>query len=132
MITKEELQEIYNKLPRLECQKKCQESCGPIEVDQIEKEQIIGWLKKQGLEFKEFASISQTEVILALLKDDYKSSCLTCPYLTKEGMCSIYDVRPLICRLWGIVEGMPCNFGCRPERYLTNKEAFELLNKVFK
>lgn len=35
----------------------------------------------------------------------------TCPAL-KHDRCTVYDVRPLICRMWGAVESMPCHFGC--------------------
>jgi Fe-S-cluster containining protein len=35
----------------------------------------------------------------------------TCPYLEK-GKCTVYEVRPTVCRLWGIVKKMPCEYGC--------------------
>lgn len=31
------------------------------------------------------------------------------------------------CRLWGVVRALPCPWGCKPERYLTPKEGFQLL-----
>ncbi|MDX6649701.1 MAG: uncharacterized protein QOJ97_1652 [Solirubrobacteraceae bacterium] len=37
-----------------------------------------------------------------------------CPALDK-GLCSVYGVRPMICRLWGIGEQMKCPHGCKPE-----------------
>ena len=37
-----------------------------------------------------------------------------CPKL-KDGCCTVYDRRPLICRLWGIDEAMPCEHGCVPQ-----------------
>lgn len=45
----------------------------------------------------------------------------TCVFL-KERRCSIYAIRPLLCRLYGLVEAMPCAFGCTPERQLTREE----------
>lgn len=38
-----------------------------------------------------------------------------CSALAADGGCSIYAVRPLICRLWGSVENMTCPHGCVPE-----------------
>jgi len=52
-----------------------------------------------------------------------------CPLL-KKGKCTVYVVRPLICRLWACVENMPCFQGCRPERYLTITEADALMHAV--
>lgn len=45
-----------------------------------------------------------------------------CPALDFIGRCSVYEIRPLICRLWGVVETMKCHYGCEPERYLTDEE----------
>jgi Fe-S-cluster containining protein len=58
-----------------------------------------------------------------------KADSLTCPYLEEE-RCTVYEVRPLICRLWGLVESMPCPWGCKPERYLTHEEGHELLARA--
>jgi hypothetical protein len=38
----------------------------------------------------------------------------SCPALTMLGTCGAYALRPAVCRLWGVVEAMPCPFGCRP------------------
>lgn len=51
-----------------------------------------------------------------------------CEALSNTGRCLAYDRRPIVCRLWGAVEGMPCPYGCRPApRPLTDREGFELL-----
>jgi uncharacterized protein len=50
-----------------------------------------------------------------------------CGLLTAEGRCGDYEHRPMICRLWGTNENMPCPYGCRPtSRYLTSEQEFEL------
>lgn len=48
-----------------------------------------------------------------------------CPYLDLETKrCTVHARRPLICRLYGVSEGLPCPFGCKPTpRYLTKDEA---------
>ncbi|PRX66176.1 putative zinc- or iron-chelating protein [Nonomuraea fuscirosea] len=38
-----------------------------------------------------------------------------CAALGDDGRCRAYELRPLICRLWGAAEGMPCEHGCVPE-----------------
>ena len=40
------------------------------------------------------------------------------------------EVRPLICRLYGLVKRMACPWGCQPDRWMTDVEAYELLRKV--
>ncbi len=48
-----------------------------------------------------------------------------CPYLDIETKrCTVHENRPLICRLYGVSEGLPCPHGCKPNpRYLTRDEA---------
>jgi Fe-S-cluster containining protein len=55
---------------------------------------------------------------------------LACPVLNDAGRCSAYAVRPLICRLWGMVKMMRCPHGCEPSRWLTDDEAKSLLTAV--
>lgn len=55
---------------------------------------------------------------------------LNCPLLTADKKCSVYHIRPMICRLWGIVERMPCHHGCVPERWLTREQGHEFLRRV--
>lgn len=51
-----------------------------------------------------------------------------CEALGPDGRCMAYDLRPLICRLWGAVDWLPCPWGCRPEGgWLPNATAFRLL-----
>ena len=38
-----------------------------------------------------------------------------CEALTEGRRCAVYEMRPMVCRLWGAVEGMKCPFGCVPE-----------------
>jgi Fe-S-cluster containining protein len=58
-----------------------------------------------------------------------RATSLTCPLL-QNARCSVYLIRPMICRLWGLVETMPCLWGCVPERYLTREEGFEFLARA--
>ena len=44
-----------------------------------------------------------------------------CEYLTKEGKCSVYDERPIICRSFGLIKEMngPCK-GCTCKKQMTS------------
>lgn len=106
-----ELEEIYAKLPKLSCKGLCQESCGPI---------IVSGLEKRRLENRVGGEVGTV------------CSRNLCPLLSRNSeKCTVYHIRPLICRLWGAVESMPCKFGCVPEpRYLTHREGLEWLGRV--
>lgn len=102
-----QLQALEASLPTLACQGHCTECCGPLGMSQLE-----------------FVRVRRaTPLRLA------ESQTPTCPLL-KRGRCTVYAVRPLICRLWGIVETMPCPWGCRPARFLTMEEGDVLMREV--
>lgn len=119
------LQHIYDRLPKIECQGLCgrdrhETCCGPIACTHLEAKLLDeyngtktvwedkghGWLKMD------------IEALFPMM---------ICPHLSLSGRCSAYAVRPLICRLWGVVEGLKCPWGCKPERYLTRAESYALL-----
>lgn len=50
-----------------------------------------------------------------------------CPFL-KDARCSIYEIRPAICRLWGNTERLRCPFGCEREGpLLTYRQGYRYL-----
>ena len=103
---KKRLKLVYDCIPKLECKRKCEECCGPIHMSYVE------WvLVQRTLGYKP------------------EGKSLECPML-KDGRCSVYEVRPLICRLWGNVEEMKCEHGCKPDRYLTEEESEMLINEM--
>lgn len=100
---------IYAGLPTLTCKGKCQECCGPIAMSRAEWDRIVVRL---GFEPRGDPS-------------------LVCPMLCRSsGRCTVYDIRPIICRLWGMVRAMACPHGCTPSRWLTDVEAARLIAKV--
>jgi Fe-S-cluster containining protein len=61
--------------------------------------------------------------------DEFRSRCS----LLVDERCTHYEIRPSICRLWGLVKDtLECPFGCVPERWLTNEEAKRFSEKVEK
>jgi Fe-S-cluster containining protein len=86
---------------------------------------IIGKLKK-GADFATNVVPGHYTMVPSVSKNG-----LACPMLVM-GQCSIYENRPTICRFYGVVEDMPCEFGCKPEKMLTTKEAFLLIRQLSK
>lgn len=101
-----ELKAIWDKVPAMkDCQGKCQASCGPIPVSGEERTLVE---RRSGKEL------------------DWNRDTWRCNMLSKTGYCTVYSVRPLICRIWGATEKLPCPYGCEPERLLTQEETLEL------
>ena len=114
MTPDERLAAIYDRIPAIDCKGACHTSCGPVGASAYERQRLA----ERGVSL---LSLRRALTLLAVGKSP------DCPALTPLGRCSVYDVRPLICRLWGVVEDMPCTYGCVPERYLTSAEARQML-----
>ena len=106
----EEIDRLYATLPHIECQRRCQKACGPILMSKAEADRIA-------------------ERIGRTPKD---TNDLSCPMLSIMGSCTIYDIRPAICRIYGLTKSLQCQFGCTPEHWLEDAEAHRLLRRIHK
>lgn len=103
------LRDIWAKIPKMvDCQGECQMSCGPVPSSQIE------------------SGLMEERAGHQLGTDQN----LMCNMLRENGLCSVYAVRPMICRLWGATPKLACPLGCKPERWLTDKEAYGLYKEL--
>lgn len=102
------LRELWAEIPSIDCQGKCANSCGPIDMSKLERELIE----------------DRTGRTVEALPPS-----LTCSML-KNGRCTVYSARPVICRLWGVVESMRCPHGCKPERVLSDQEGFTIMGRA--
>lgn len=99
------LQELYDRIPAMKnCQGKCADSCGPIECSVRERAKVE---RESGRRLA--------------------APCGSCSMLTPMGRCSVYESRPLICRLFGTTRGLACVHGCEPERWLPDEEGMALI-----
>lgn len=103
----ERLDALYAELPTIKCGGYCQDSCGPIEMSVRERQRIEG---------------THGAVTCGVGP--------SCTMLRPDGTCRAYEIRPMICRLWGLMESMRCPYGCKPERWLTDAEAFMFLSRA--
>jgi Fe-S-cluster containining protein len=114
------LDALYAQLPALDCTGDCWVSCGPIDMTWREQARI----REHGVKIPRADPLASIEAALAGRDAEF------CPALTRQHRCAVYDVRPLICRLWGLTESMRCPFGCQPRpRRLTDAEANALLTE---
>ena len=116
-----ELTAIYAEVPdMLDCKGLCHDSCGPIPLTKREWQR----LDMRGVQIPD--AMKAVEEIAATGGE------WSCPALV-DNRCSAYDVRPLICRLYGTVDipSLRCTHGCRPKGgYLTDEQARLLIERA--
>jgi Fe-S-cluster containining protein len=114
------LDALYAQLPGIDCQGLCADSCGPIPAGGMEQERI-----------QRTAGRAVSAAPVRTVVDDTLEVCHECSMLV-DGRCSVYDIRPMICRLWGLTEDMPCIYGCVPEGGLLSvEEGYAFLAEAF-
>jgi hypothetical protein len=94
---------LYRQLPSLECRGECHSSCGPIAMTQVERRRIV---KRTGGH--------DPGTVFETLGNDTVTD-LRCSLLQPDNRCGVYAIRPMICRLWGIIDALACPWGCVPE-----------------
>lgn len=113
-----ELADLYAQVPELDCKGLCHTSCGVIECSRREHERII---ETSGV---------RIPTMMEFVEIDRAGEMIVCPALGPDNRCTVYDVRPMICRLWGATVPMPCPYGCKPVdggELLGEGEGYELL-----
>lgn len=118
------LESLYAKIPPFPCKEYCSECCGLIQWSDVEDTNIRNYLREHGMEYKSVRILP--EDILKAAGGDY--SGVTCPYVEND-RCLIYPVRPLICRLQGVVEKLPCPHR-KSEKILTEDEVHALFAEL--
>jgi len=58
-------------------------------------------------------------------EEDFKKNNYKCPYLQKN-KCIIYPVRPIVCRLQGVIKQLPCKYN--KKNILSERELLEIKN----
>lgn len=102
------LRYLYSQVPSVNCKGLCSGCCGPIDASLRER---AFFERETGKPFPDASEV-------------LRSKDMQCPML-KDSRCSVYENRPMLCRLWGAVPEMPCPFGCEPT--LTSEEGGRLM-----
>jgi hypothetical protein len=104
-----ELNLLYGQVPTVDaCTGECWKSCGPIGTFDAETRRI-----------------SEAYGRTPGVREDGM-----CSELNVFGRCSIYNDRPLVCRLWGASDPMPCPFCAGPPRPLSAAAAHRLMQQA--
>jgi Fe-S-cluster containining protein len=114
------LDRIYARIPQIACQRRCQAACGKIAASVAENHLLI---RQQN---RIFGGVWTNE-------DEHHGTYgrVYCEFLSHpEGECTVYSLRPLMCRLFGVIRELACPHGCQPERWLSPEEQQELIREV--
>lgn len=108
-----ELDALYAELPTIDCLGQCWDSCTRIPMTAPEQQRI-------------------NDVGVPVERANVHASPMVCPALTMLHQCSVHALRPMICRLYGLSEGLLCSFGCRPNErgLLSDAETYEFLARA--
>lgn len=110
------LEALYAQLPALRCKGACADSC-------------VAGLGMTPLEHQRVAAAG---VPIPLREGNPGPQRGTrCPALSAIDTCRVYEVRPMICRLFGLISAMRCEAGCVPEGgWLDDRQAMALMVEV--
>lgn len=94
----EKYKKLYAKIPSSKCRKGCFRCCTNMVQYTPEEEKAMGGYAFDGI----------------------------CSHL-KDGKCTVYEVRPFVCRLYGVSTMLQCE-ECSPEKLLNETETNELVH----
>jgi len=85
---------IYKKIPAFTCKEGCTDCCGPVPMTEYEANRLE----------------------LAEQITPFKPGTMDCSFIC-EGKCSVYDKRPYLCRVFGVVDSgrLKCPHGYKPK-----------------
>lgn len=108
------LNEIYSLIPQVPC-RQCHQCCKQIMWFKPEEINIRSYLKKHNLSYITWSD------------EEFRAHDMNCPYLDEDG-CRIYPVRPIVCRLQGVISELYCPF--QSELLLTDVQVKQIMNQL--
>lgn len=116
----EKLEALYKRIPELDCKGLCHPSCTIVPAEDLEIKRA-----RKRMSCNPFR-VSNKDLEAAKTTGKIPS----CGAL-KDNRCTIYSVRPAICRLYGAAEGLECPFGCEPKKpKLSRQEAYSIIREI--
>jgi len=107
---------IYSQIPKATCPEGCGKCCGIVYPSRLELNNIYSWCVLHKIEPKDFTMAPE----------------LDCPYLGQDKRCTIYPVRPFLCRILGASHDLPCPLGlCSARQRLNSAVSRHLYSQVY-
>lgn len=114
-----ELDELYAQLPALDCIGRCHDSCFDVDAPELERQRV----EEAGGAL--VPPVTRARLLRAVAAEGRLPH--RCPSLGPLNNCTVYAVRPLICRAFGTARDLRCMHGCVPERVLAAGEIYRVL-----
>lgn len=115
------IQAVYDAVPNAGRCNRCGQCCGPVEMSSIEKTIILRYCSLHNIKVKDMFAPLILRVAKAVEGEWH------CPML-ENNQCLIYPVRPLICRLQGVISKLPCPNNKTGSYPLSDNRAAEMLH----
>ncbi len=112
----DKLENIYSRIPAFDC-KHCSECSGP-----------ILWFEPEEIFIRKYLGDNNIKRVV-WTKEEFEKNDMKCPYL-KDHRCSIYPVRPLVCRLQGVVPDLLCKKNKKQKNI--SKQELDIILEEFK
>ncbi len=112
---------ILSAIPTFKCKEGCADCCGPVQLSRLEYHRCVK------------ASGRTAEDVRRQMEKNFNQKTYQCPLLSqKTNRCSVYEVRPAICRVFGTAKSLPCPHGYAPDesQVLSDEKAREILALV--
>ena len=113
---------LLSELPTFKCKEGCADCCGPVELSRLE---YMRCLKVSG---------RSAEDVKRQMQNNLKQGVYSCPLLdTKTNRCTVYDVRPAVCHLFGVVKNKllcPHGYAAETSTLLSDEQARNILSEV--
>jgi len=113
----ETLEGLYRLIPSIPCRRLCADACGALILTDLEARRLQ----------------AETHIKPRTLPVISHPSAGRCVYLAPaQDRCTVHAIRPLICRVWGVLKRLSCPHGCTPSTWLSDVQFLALARAVEK
>lgn len=112
---------LLSEIPTFKCKDGCADCCGPVEMSRLEYHRCVK------------ASGRSADELRQRMERNFKRKVYQCALIDpKTNRCTVYQVRPAICRIFGTTKDLPCPHGYAPDaaQMLSDEKAREILALV--
>ena len=124
-MTARALRMLYREVPAVDgCKPECGKCCGPVPWSPAEIARVASRIPVTALRLPAPGG-PEGFVLLA------DATTPACAFLGPDRACTVYDARPLMCRMFGAadVPNMRCPFGAKARRPLNERQANSLRHR---
>lgn len=115
-----EIHALYEALPEIQCKGLCYDTCTSINPSELEREAV----RARGVELPPGIGHQRHLQLIAA------GQTPRCPALSALNTCSVYDVRPYICRVYGSIRTDGCEHGCWSSEWFEAEDVTRVMMRI--